>query len=111
MTSDDEILTEQGKKDLRRAAKWCLMSWGCLVGGLGFGLALSLLEILSLSLIGVAIFAAGLLFSVYAAFLGFLGILFPGKSGRTRFACLFCLSIFSFVAMTFAISIYFRSPH
>jgi hypothetical protein len=68
-----------------------------LIGGGLAGLGLSLLRIEILSIAAGCVMGAGVLISLFAAFLAFLGVLFPGKCSRLRFALLFLVSVLPFV--------------
>lgn len=96
MATDEEILTEQGNRDIRRATHWCLLAWRCLIMGALAGMGASMLRWEAPSILCFCVAGAGTLFSVYAAFLAFLGILFPGRCSRLRFAALFILSALPF---------------
>ena len=119
MQDDEAILTEQGVRDLRRAIWWCKREWFCLA----LGALLALVALIPLVLVWrnipidtlssatnvagfslLAIFMTGLVTGMVGYFLSLpsslfalLGILFPGKSGRTRFALLFLVSALPFV--------------
>ena len=100
MQTDEEILTEQGKRDFRRAAEWCILSWSCLLVGFSVSVGLAMLRFESLSILGAIVAGTGVLFSLYAAFLSLLGMFFPGKTPRIRFALLLVVSAFPFLALS-----------
>lgn len=109
MATDEEILTEQGNHDFRRAISWCFLVWGCLILGASAGMGALMLRWGVFSILCFTVAGAGTLFSVYAAFLAFLGILFPGRCSRLRFAALFILSALPFAGPTCYLLVGFHS--
>lgn len=84
----NEETDSQGRRDLKRATRWCALAWGCILLG---RLAMPLHGIVPI--MGGGILAmSGLLFSLISAFLAFLGVLFPDGVGRFRFVLLLVLS-------------------
>jgi len=97
MNDDEAILTEQGVRDLRRAAWWCKREWVCLsLGGLlalvGYIPFFASDIRLVVFVVGLATGLVGGLLSLPSSFLALLGILFPGRSGRHGFLLLFLVS-------------------
>lgn len=92
MPTDEEILIEQGQRDLRKASQWCIFAWACLIFGSLAGTGASMLRWDVPAILCYCVVGAGTVFSVYAAFLAFLGIIFPGRCSRLRFAALLIIS-------------------
>jgi len=121
MQNDEAILTEQSARDLCRAIGWCKREWFCLllggalclVGLVPFpGKDLPLADLptakrvlaysqLGVLMVGLATGLVGWFLSVPSSFFAFLGILFPGRSGRHRFLLFFVVS-----ALPFAITMW-----
>ena len=94
MNEEPEI---QGTRDLKRATRWCVLAWGCILFGGG---AMPFQGIVPV--IGGGILAmSGLIFSAVAAFLSLLGVIFPGGVSRLRFLLILGLSFGPYLSMTF----------